>query len=227
MDLAENPGAPTDVTFIGNGAIFATAAFYHRFAASVGNAAGLAFHLKRGAAGLPAFEAEVKRLSGNHAQIQTGRDDSVAAASARRGTSLQALALVLFGVIVALAMLVIVAQSTARQAYATSGDFPVLRALGTTPRQLFAVALAPAALVAAGGMALAIPVAYGLSALMPIGLARRAEISPDSPSTPRSCWAGRPPWRCCWPAGRRSRRCAWCGSAPACPPQRLRAVDQG
>jgi hypothetical protein len=177
-DLAENPGAPTDVTFIGNGAIFATAAFYHRFAASVGSAAGLAFHLKRGAAGLPAFEAEVKRLSGNHAQIQTGSDDSVAAASARRGTSLQALALVLFGVIVALAMLVIVAQSTARQAYATSGDFPVLRALGTTSRQLFAVALAPAALVAAGGMALAIPVAYGLSALTPTGLARRAEISP-------------------------------------------------
>ncbi len=177
-DLAENPGAPTDVTFIGNGAIFATAAFYHRFAASVGNAAGLLFHLKRGAAGLPAFEAEVNRLSGNHAQIQTGSDDSVAAASARRGTSLQALALGLFGVIVALAMLVIVAQSIARQAYATSGDFPVLRALGTSPRQLFAVALAPAALVAAAGMALAIPVAYGLSAFTPIGQARRAEISP-------------------------------------------------
>jgi hypothetical protein len=166
-DLAENPDAPTDVTFTGTSAIFATAAFYHRFAASIGNEAGLVFHLKRGAAGLPAFEAEVKRLSGNHAQIQTGSDDNIAAASAQRGTSLQALA-----------MMVIVAQSIARQAYATSGDFPVLRALGTSPRQLFAVALAPGALVAAAGIALAIPVAYGLSALTPIGLARRAEVSP-------------------------------------------------
>jgi hypothetical protein len=177
-DLTENPGAPTDVTFIGKGAIFATAAFYHRFAGSVGNAVGLVFHLTRGAAGLPAFEAEVKRLSGNHARIETGSDDDIAASSAQRGTSLQALALALFGVVVALAMLVIVAQSIARQAYATSGDFPVLRALGTTQRQLFAVALAPGALAAVAGMALAVPVAYGLSALTPIGLARRAEISP-------------------------------------------------
>ena len=177
-DLTENPGAPTDVTFTGNGAIYVTAAFYHRFAASVGNASGLVFHLKRGAAGLPAFEAEVKRLAGNQAQIQLGattpsrRPRPSGERPCRRSRSL------LFGVIVALAMLVIVAQSIARQAYATSGDFPVLRALGTPRRQLFAVALAPGALVAAGGMALAVPVAYGLSAFTPIGLARRAEISP-------------------------------------------------
>ena len=88
-----------------------------------------------------------------------GDDASVAAASAQRGTSLQAFALLLFGVIVALAMLVIVAQSIARHAYTTSGDFPVLRALGTSRWQLFAVALAPGALVAAGGMVLAVPVA--------------------------------------------------------------------
>ena len=35
-DLTENPDAPPDVTFTGNGAIYVTAAFYHRFAASVG-----------------------------------------------------------------------------------------------------------------------------------------------------------------------------------------------
>ena len=127
---------------------------------------------------LPGAWLRSTRLSGNHAQFQSGSDDNIAAASAQRGTSLQAFALLLFGVIVALAMLVVVAQSIARQAYATSGDFPVLRALGTLHRQLLAVALAPGALVAAGGMALAVPVAYGLSAVTPIGLARRAEISP-------------------------------------------------
>ena len=178
-DLTENPDAPTDVSFMGTGGIYVTAAFYHRFAASVGGQMGLTFHLKRGAAGLATFESEVKRVAGGgHAQIQLGSDDAIAAASARRGTSLQALALVLFGVIVALVMVVAVAQSIARRTYTTSDDFPVLRALGTSDWQLFGVALAPGALVAVGGTVLAVPVAYGLSALTPIGLARRAEVSP-------------------------------------------------
>jgi hypothetical protein len=177
-DLTDNPDVPTDVTFTGAGAIYATAAFYYRFAASVASQSGLQFHLKRGAAGLAAFEAEVKRVAGGRAQIQLGSDAAIAAASARRGTSLQALALALFGVIVTLVMVVTVGQSIARRAYTSSDDFPVLRALGTSHWQLFAVALAPGALVAAGGMVLAVPIAYGLSALTPIGLARRAEISP-------------------------------------------------
>ncbi len=97
---------------------------------------------------------------------------------AQRGTSLQALALLLFGIIVALALLVIVGQSLARLAYTASDDFPVLRALGSSRGQLAAVALAPGALIAAAGMALAIPAAYALSVFTPVGLARRAEISP-------------------------------------------------
>src|SRR5262249_32508873 len=146
-DLTENADAPTDVAFIGTGGIYVTAAFYHRFAASVGSQMGLTFHLKRGLAGLAAFKAAMKRVAGNPAQIQLGSDNAIAAASARRGTSLQALALVLFGVIVALVMVVAVAQSIARRAYTTSDDFPVLRALGTSDWQLFAVALVPGALV--------------------------------------------------------------------------------
>jgi hypothetical protein len=112
-DLA-NSGAPSDVTFAGTGSLFLTAAFYHRFAGSVGNMAGLSFHLRRGLAGLPAFKAEVNRLTGGRAQFELGSDDAIAAAAVQRGTGLQALALLLFGLIVALAMLVIVGQSVAR-----------------------------------------------------------------------------------------------------------------
>jgi hypothetical protein len=177
-DLTENPDVPSDVTFAGRKTIYATAAFYHRFAASVASASALVFHLKRGAAGLADFEAQVKRVAGDRAQVEPGSDDSIAAVTAQRGTSFQALALVLFGAIVALAMAVIVAQNIARQAYTTSADFPVLRALGASGRQLFAVALAPGGLAAAAGMVLAVPIAYGLSAFTPIGLARRAEVSP-------------------------------------------------
>ena len=176
-DLGDS-GAPSDVTFTGTGSLFLTAAFYHRFAGSVANMAGLSFRLDRGLAGLPAFRAEVKRLAGGRAQFELGSDDATAAAAAERGTSLQALALLLFGIIVALAMLVIVGQSVARLALTAAEDFPVLRALGCSRAQLGAVALAPGALVAAAGMALAIPAAYALSVFTPIGLARRAEISP-------------------------------------------------
>ena len=176
-DLA-NSGAPSDVIFTGTGSLFLTAAFYHRFAGSVGNMAGLSFHLRRGLAGLPAFRAEVNRLTGGRAQFEMGSDDATAAAAAERGTSLQALALLLFGIIVAVAMLVIVGQSVARLALTAADDFPVLRALGSSREQLAAVALAPGALVAAAGLALAIPAAYAMSVFTPIGLARRAEISP-------------------------------------------------
>ena len=128
---------------------------------------------------MPAFEAQVRRLAGGNAQVELGADDNAAAgAFAQRGTTLEALALLVFAIIVALALLVVVGQSLARQTYAAAGDFPALRSLGATPRQLTAVALAPGALVAAAGMALAIPVAYLLSWFTPIGLARRAEISP-------------------------------------------------
>ena len=176
-DLAGS-GAPSDVIFTGTGSLFVTAAFYHRFGGSVANMAGLSFHLDRGLAGLPAFRAEVNRLTGGRAQFELGSDDAIAAAAAERGTSLQALALLLFGIIVALAMLVIVGQSVARLALTAADDFPVLRALGSSREQLVAVALAPGALVAAAGMALAIPAAYAMSVFTPVGLARRAEISP-------------------------------------------------
>ena len=177
-DLTENPEITSGVTFAGNAAIYATPAFYHKYAASVGSGVGLLFHLKHGAAGLQAFKDQVKRLFGDRALVEPGDDDSTAAVAAQRGTSLQALALLLFGVIVALAMLIIVAQNVARHTHITSGDFATLRALGFSPRQLFLVGLAPGALAAAAGMALAVPVAYGLSVFTPIGLARRAETSP-------------------------------------------------
>jgi hypothetical protein len=177
-DLTADLDAPAGVSYLGQGDILATAAFYAEHAASVGHFAGISFQLRYGAASLAAFEAQVKRIAGDPAQIELGDDNAAAGAFAQRGTSVEALALLLFGVIVALAMLVVVGQSLARQVHAAAADFPALRALGAAPRQLAAAALAPAALVAAAGMVLAIPAAYGLSVFTPIGLARRAEVSP-------------------------------------------------
>jgi FtsX-like permease family len=178
-DLTENSAADANVTYAGQGDLFTTAAFYQKYGASVGGFPGISFQLEQGAAGVPAFEAQVKRLAGGNAQVELGGDDNAAAgAFAQRGTTLEALALLVFAVIVALALLVVVGQSLARQAYAAVGDFPALRSLGATPRQLAVVALAPGVLVAVAGMVLAIPAAYVLSWFTPIGLARRAEVFP-------------------------------------------------
>lgn len=178
-DLTGILDAPADVTYIGQGDIIATAAFYRAHRAAVGSFTGISFQLTRGAAGLAAFSSAVARVADRDgAQLELGSDNAAAGAFAQRGTTLEALALLLFGVIVALAMLVVIGQSLVRQAYAAAEEFPALRALGAAPRQLVLAALAPGALVGAAGMALAVPGAYVLSVCTPIGLARRAEVSP-------------------------------------------------
>ena len=177
-DLTDNLDAPAGVTYTGQGDIIATAAYYHEYAAAIGNFAGMSFQLKDGAAGLPAFEAQANRLAGGNAQVELGDDNVAAAGFAQRSTSFEALALLAFAVIVGLAVLVVVGQSLVRQVRLVTADFPALRALGAAPRQLTAAALAPGVLVAVAGMTLAVPAAYVFSAFMPIGLARRAEISP-------------------------------------------------
>ncbi len=176
-DLTDNLDAPPGVTYYGSGDIIATAAFYRQYAAAIGHFVGIAFQLKDGAAGLPAFEAQVKRLAGPNArnvQIELGDDNAASAAFAQQSASFEALALLVFAVIVGLALLVVVGQSLVRQVRLVTADFPALRALGAAPRQLTVAALAPAALVAVAGMTLAVPLAYALSVFMPIGLARRA-----------------------------------------------------
>ena len=177
-DLITNQDVPADVSYAGTASLFLTGALYRQISATVANNAGLAFHLDRGQAGLPAFEAEVRAVTHGRAHVSAGSDDAVAAASAERGTTLQALALALFGALVAVSLLVIVAQGLTRLAFASSTDFGALHALGCSRGQLFAVALVPAVLICGTGLVLAIPVAWLLSGLTPIGLARQAEVSP-------------------------------------------------
>jgi hypothetical protein len=177
-DLTDNLDSPAGVSYTGSGDIIATGAFFHQYAAAIGSFEGISFQLKDGAAGVPALQAQVKRWAGDNAQLYLGDDATASGAFAQQSTSFEALALLVFAVIVGLALLVVVGQSLVRQVRLVTADFPALRALGAAPRQLTVAALAPAVLVAVAGMTLAVPLAYGLSAFMPIGLARRAEVSP-------------------------------------------------
>ncbi|MDQ3979636.1 MAG: ABC transporter permease [Actinomycetota bacterium] len=157
-------------------AMHLTPAFYRLHAADVANVPAVALKLRRGSADVPAFKADVERMSeGRPVQfISTDQD----AAQVERSIHLQAVAIQVFAAVAALATVLILSQALARQAAADSQDNAVLRSLGTTSGQLWTTGLCWTGLVAAAGAALAVAVAYALSPLAPFGLARQAEPDP-------------------------------------------------
>jgi hypothetical protein len=104
--------------------------------------------------------------------------DKLAAASAQRSVRIQALALLIFGALAALAATLIIGQTLSRQVQLDAGSHDVLRALGYTRLQRVGVAVARAGVVAVVGAAGAVPIAIALSPLTPIGIAREAELHP-------------------------------------------------
>jgi hypothetical protein len=78
----------------------------------------------------------------------------------------------------ALAGLAVLAQALARQALAEDDDYPVLTTLGLRPRDLAALGLLRAAVVAVAGAAAGIGVAVALSPIAPLGEARLADPHP-------------------------------------------------
>src|SRR5439155_7706869 len=69
-------------------------------------------------------------------------------------------------------------QALSRQLSLDAVEYPTLRALGMTPRQLLTMALVRVGLIAGSGALVAVAVAIAASPLMPIGPARVAEPHP-------------------------------------------------
>ena len=139
--------------------------------------------LHGGLAGWNAFAAAASRLD-HHGFLEAGGVGSggaglqVAAASAERGTHLEAVALLLFGGLAALVTLLLVEQALARQVLLEEADLTILAGLGMSRAQIVAMVLLRAALTGVAGGVLAVAAAVAASPLMPVGLARQAEISP-------------------------------------------------
>jgi hypothetical protein len=172
--------APTaNVIYSGNDFAFTTPAFFAAYGDRVALAGGvgMSVRLRRGEADFPAFRAAVSRTAPD-AQVEFGSDDLTAASKARRATTLEALALLLFGALAALVALALVSQALARQAVLDATEYPALSAMGMTRGQLVALGALRAAAIGLGGAALAVLVAFLLSPRMPIGIARQAETSP-------------------------------------------------
>ena len=156
-----------------------TPAFYHRYEHSEllkPQWPSLLVRLKHGEQDVPAFVAEVERLSAGKPTLpQTQQDQS---APVRRSFHLQALALWILAALVGLTAALVFSQLIARQAFLDSAEAPTLRALGMTRGQLFGLGMARAAAVALPAGVVAVVVSFLLSPLTPIGEARIAEPSP-------------------------------------------------
>src|SRR5438067_1820008 len=168
------------------GAMVLTPAFLQRFADDQGlpeealpGIEGFRVRLRHGLADAAAFQRAMPSLQVRLEDVHVGSSDIQNAADrAQRAIHLEAISLLLFAGLAALAALLVVGQALARQVAADAAENRTLGALGLGPRQLALVPLARAGVVALAGAALAVAIAVALSPLTPIGLARRAEIHP-------------------------------------------------
>jgi len=183
---APPPDVTRDAIYQSTGGMFLTPAFLRRFAHDAGTPVEVLpgmewfrIRLRHGPADLPAFEQGVRRaVDPGDGQVHPGSDIQTAADKAQRSIHLEAIALVTFGGLAAVAALLVVGQALGRQVASDARFNPTLSALGLNRAQLVLVPLVRAAVIAVGGGATAAVVGFALSPLTPIGLARRAEIHP-------------------------------------------------
>lgn len=177
-DLSTAQATP-DVSYTGSDTAIFTRAFLRAYGDRVAVAGGIFLVIRlTDDAALPKFAASVSRLSHGKAQTFLGSDDLDAAAQARHATNVEALALLLFGVLAAIVTLTLLAQAFAREVYLDADEYAALGAMGMTRKQLVAAAALRAALISIVGATLAVGVAVLASPRMPIGLARQAEVDP-------------------------------------------------
>ena len=132
--------------------------------------------LRRGRAGIAAFERELDRLSPGSQVVSV--DKSALASAVERSLDVQATALRILGVVVAAVALLLLGQALARQAALESLDHDVLSALGSVRAELGLFGLVRASVVALVAGLAAVVTAIALSPLTPVGVARQAELHP-------------------------------------------------
>ncbi|HWF15446.1 MAG TPA: FtsX-like permease family protein [Acidimicrobiales bacterium] len=183
-----------DVAYESQRNLYTTPAFLQELARDLGvsvqqipdiNLVGVRLH--HGAADWGAFGGAVAKASGGAITFANAGNVygiNRAAQSAQRGIYLDVIALIIFGLLVGLITLLFVGQAIGRRVRNQSGDFAVLRSLGADRRQLVSAEIAVSGLVGVVGAALAVVAAVAASPLMPVGLARQAEISPGLKADP-------------------------------------------
>jgi len=153
-----------------------TPAFFHKYANLIGPSTDApSVRLRRGSADIASFVDRVRKLPVSVDVPITGPRH---VAGVQKTLRFEVVALWALAALVGLAAAAIFGQALARQALREAEDYPVLRALGMTRRELTTMGIVRAALIAVVAVAAATVVAIVASPLTPIGLARLVEPSP-------------------------------------------------
>ena len=171
LPIAVNDSFPT---------LFVTQAFYRQYTGPENVAFDGAFVRLRPGTDTARFRTLVQHIFDRYPQLgvlfySTEEERTVVV---QRAVRPQVVALHLFAVLSGLTTLLIMGQALARQLYGDASDYPTMRALGMTQRQLFLVGMIRTGIVAAGAAVVAIVVAIAVSPAMPLGTVRLAEPDP-------------------------------------------------
>jgi ABC-type lipoprotein release transport system permease subunit len=137
--------------------------------------------LRHGFADVHAFVEEVRRIREqlpSHVRVTVPFNQAQQTVGVQQAARAQGISLWVLGGLVALAGIGIFAQALARQTFLESTEYPTLRSVGMSPRQLVALGMIRAAVIGVVGAVVALVVGYLLSPLTPTGIARVAEPNP-------------------------------------------------
>jgi len=168
---ADTPGSP--------GGIITTPALYARYRANMIGTNGQAYinalvRLKGGQAAIPAFRADLARVTGR-SDIDVWDNLQQIGDPMHRVSAYEAACLLAFGLAALVAALFLIGQSVARYTSATAADLQVLQSVGMTRLQAIAAAAAGPFLAGLAGATLGVAGAIVASRWMPIGLASIAD----------------------------------------------------
>ncbi len=133
--------------------------------------------LRSGTAGVPALERTYSAHLPKGYPVYV-RVNSVVEAQGERAVKPQSVALGVFGIIVALAALVLAGQAVSRLISQLQEEHLIMRSIGATPRQLMSDSLVGLLLALVLGALGAAVAAVALSPISPIGAVRQIEVSP-------------------------------------------------
>jgi hypothetical protein len=168
-----------------------TPAFYRTYRGQIGELVTiLEVRLRGGLAALPAFEAAVGRVVPDSADVSFDNTIAEQRRQVEDRIGVEVVALASFAVAAGLAALVVAGQAAARQVHAGLQDDETLHALGLSRTERVLAAVAPAAPVAALGAFLGVVLSVAASPLMPVGVAREAELDPGLSVDPLVLCAG-------------------------------------
>lgn len=153
-----------------------TPAFYRRYGSRLFGCEGEFVWLKDGLAGVDTFFGSVQKINPDAVFIAAADE----ATGVNRNVHINAQILWLFAAFVAAAGLVIFGQALARQTSMEAAENPILKALGMTRRQVFAVSMMRAAFLGVASAVLAVSLALAASGAFPNGAFAVAEPNPGT-----------------------------------------------